>query len=336
MKRIAIVVLNYKGIDDTIECIASLQKQTYANYKIVIVENGSHDGSREKLQKLHSGKFADCEIIFNEKNLGFTGGVNTGIRYALENDFDAVALFNNDAVADENWLAELAKKLVGETGIVTCLLLHRDGKTIDSTGDSYSIWGLPFPHGRDQLTKNAAKSGEVFGASGGASLYSCEMLREIGLFDEDFFAYSEDVDISFRAQLAGWNVYYNNRAVAYHEQGGTSKKMSGFGVYQTFKNWPLLFIKDVPTRLLLPIGIRFYFAYFVMYWHAVFRGRFVPATKGVFAGIWFFWTSSLWKRWRIQRSRKVDAKYINDIIYHDMPPDQTGLRKLRKFFTGKP
>lgn len=340
MKRsaesIAVVVLNYKGLEDTLSCVAALRRQTFENFKIVLVENGSHDGSAETFRNLAKSNLAGCEIIYNDKNLGFAGGVNTGIEWALANDFDAVALFNNDAIPDKKWLESLAKNLSSDIGIVTGLLLHADGKTIDSTGDYYSIWGLPFPRGRDQPAAKAAKSGYVFGASGGASLYSCEMFRDIGIFDDDFFAYFEDADISFRAQLSGWKVYYTDTAIAYHEQGGTSKKMGGFTVYQAFKNWPILFIKNVPNRLLFSVGIRFYFAYFVMFAHAIVRGNFVPAVKGVFAGIWYFWTSSIWKRWHVQRSRKVDATYIRKIMWHDMPPDQTGLRKLRKIFTSKP
>jgi GT2 family glycosyltransferase len=275
-------------------------------------------------------------LVFNDRNYGFTGGVNAGIRWAFENNCDAVALFNNDAVADRDWLANLNKKLTVKTGIVTGLLLHSDGKTIDSTGDYYSIWGLPFPRGRNQPTDQAPKSGSVFGASGGASLYSCNMLHEIGVFDDNFFAYYEDVDVSFRAQLAGWKVIYTDKAVAYHEQGATSRKMPGLAVYQTFKNLPLLFIKNVPGRLLWPIGMRFYFAYFVMLGHAIVSGNLAPAVKGYLAHLWYFWTAAIWQRWHVQHDiKKVNTDYIHDIIWRDLPPDQTGLRKLRGIFIKK-
>src|SRR6201999_312952 len=92
------------------------------------------------------------------------------------------------------------------------------------------------------------KQTAVFVASGGASLYRIKMLQEIGLFDEDFFAYYEDVDLSFRAQLAGWKVAYAPRAVAYHQIGATSGHIKGFTTYQTIKNLPLLFYKNVPRK----------------------------------------------------------------------------------------
>src|SRR5690606_20741179 len=143
------------------------------------------------------------------------------IRAALRKNTDYIALFNNDAVAHQDWLKNLVKTLEDdpETGIATCKLLSADKSRIDSTGDFYTTWGLPFPRGRGEakLTKYDNDT-RVFGASGGASLYRASMLKEIGLFDEDFFAYYEDVDISFRAQLAGWKVLYVPTAEAYHQQ----------------------------------------------------------------------------------------------------------------------
>lgn len=324
--KVAIVVLNYKGLKDTLECIKSLQKQTYKNLHLVIVENGSYDGSDAKLQQLESDQIT---VMCNDKNLGFAGGVNTGIRWALANDYDYIALFNNDAVADKGW----AKKLVHSaekhrSGITTGLLLTEDGKRIDSTSEQYSIWGLAFPRNRGHK-KNESPSGEfVFGATGGASIYSAEMLRRIGLFDEDFFAYYEDVDISFRAQLAGWKVYYEPGAIAYHKLGQTSARMrSGFAVYQTFKNLPIVFIKNVPARLILPIGVRFMVAYWLMLGHAIARGNGLPALRGMLMSV-FYKPKKLIQRWIIQQNKKVSTDYIKSVLWNDLPPEQTGLRKL--------
>ncbi len=335
-KQVAVVVLNYKGIDDTVKCIASLSKQTFSGFTIIAMENGSHDGSAERFKELEK-KYGDkLTTLYNDKNLGFDGGVNTGIRWALEKGFDYIALFNNDAVADEKWLQTLVTAAERhESGITTGLLLHGDGKTIDSTGDWYSIWGLPFPRNRGDKTGLAPGSEFVMGATGGASLYSAEMLREIGLFDEDFFAYYEDNDISLRAQLAGWKVYYVKAAVAYHNQGSTANRMaSGFAVYQTFKNLPLVYIKNVPLGLLIPLGIRFYLAYWLMLGNAIKNGTGIPALKGAGMSI-LLGLKKIPERWRIQRNKQVSAGYIKNILWSDLPPDQTGLRKLRKKITGK-
>lgn len=335
MINVLIVVLNWNGENDTISCLDSLLRLTYGNYKILVIDNGSRTDSVEALKKYEQSHKELVEVIYNQKNLGFAGGVNTGITWALENNFDAVALFNNDASADSSWLSYLVKGLKNEeVGISTGLLLHESGKTIDSTGEFYSKWGLPFPRNRCENIVFASKDGFVFGASGGATLYRSEMLREIGLFDDDFFAYYEDVDISFRAQLAGWKVYYNSEAIAYHKQGATSKKIPGFAVYQTFKNLPLLFIKNVPTSLLLPIGIRFYFAYLLMYANSFTHQTGWMATKGLFKAS-ILKPKALKQRLVIQRNKRVTDEYIKSILWDDLPPDQTGLRKLRKTFTGK-
>jgi GT2 family glycosyltransferase len=334
--RVAVVVLNYKGIEDTVECIASLADQTYQDFIIVAVENGSKDGSADRFRELEKRYNKKLVTLYNDNNLGFDGGVNTGIRWAVNEKYDYVALLNNDATADKNWLKNLvaAAKKHG-SGITTGLLLHADGKTIDSTGDWFSKWGLGFPRSRGKKRSEAPEGGFVFGASGGATLYDTQTLGEIGLFDEDFFAYYEDVDISFRAQLNGWKAYYEPSAIAYHKLGQTSDRMpSGFAVYQTFKNLPLVFIKNVPWQLLFPIGIRFYVAYLLMLGNAVAKGKGWPAMKGAVVSISLA-IKKLPERWHIQSRRKISLHYLREIIWDDLPPDQTGLRKLRKTLTGK-
>jgi GT2 family glycosyltransferase len=337
MNRVAVVVLNYKGIEDTITCFTSLAKQSFKDFTIVAVENGSGDNSVEEFKKLEKQYGDKLHPIYNQENLGFAGGVNCGIRWALENNYDKIALFNNDAAADKDWLAELIKTSDKEkAGITTGLLLHEKGDTIDSTGDWYSSWGLPFPRNRNDKTEQAPSAEPVFSASGGASLYRAELFKDIGLFDETFFAYYEDTDISFRAQLADWKIVYTPRAIAYHKQGATSNKMpGGFTIYQTFKNLPLLFTKNVPRGLLFSVGIRFWFAYAMMLGHAIKKGRGGPAFRGWLKSIEYFWTSAIPARRKIQKNKRVTTEYIRSILWPDLPPDQTGLRRVRKFFTGK-
>jgi len=336
MNRVAVVVVNYQGIEDTLECLVSLTKQTLKNFQIIAVENGSGDESVSEFKKLEK-KYGDkLQILYNKANLGFTGGVNTGIRWALEHDFDGIALFNNDAVADPNWLEELVKAQTKKhSGITTGLLLHADGKTIDSTGDWYTTWGLPFPRNRDEVTDNAPDAEYVFSATGGGSLYTARFFKEVGLFDETLFAYYEDIDISFRAQLAGWKVYYTPKAVAYHKQGATSSRMpGGFTVLQTFKNLPVVFLKNVPRELLFSIGIRFYFAYLLMLGNAIKNRNGKAALKGVWQTLRLT-PHALRERKRIQKNKKVSTEYIKKMLWPDLPPNQTGIRRVRKIFTGR-
>lgn len=335
MNRVAIVVLNWNGIEDTLLCLKSLLSQSYKQFHIVVIDNGSIDNSKELLEPYGAKHSDKIEILYNPINFGFAGGVNTGIEWALNEDFEYVALFNNDAIASKDWLQSLVDAAQPkEVGITTGLLLHENGKTIDSSGDWLSSWGLAFPRNRGDATTKAFKAGPVFGATGGASLYKTALFKDIGLFDDDFFAYYEDADISFRAQLAGWKVAYTPKAIAYHKQGATSKKIPGFTTYHTFKNLPLLFLKDVPRGLLFPVGVRFYFAYWLILLNAIVKGNGIPALKG--AGMSFvLGFKKLGERRVIQKNKRVTTSYIESILWNDLPPDQTGVRKLRKLFTGK-
>lgn len=329
--KVAVVIPNWNGADLISKCLDSLKNQTLKP-SIVVVDNGSSDNSID-ITKQHK----DVELLSLDKNYGFAGGVNKGIKFAIKNDYKYVVLFNNDAIASRDWLKNLvlAADKHKEAGIITGKLMSSDKKHIDSTGDLYTIWGLPFPRGRDQLDKGQFdKPGFVFGASGGASLYKVSMLKKISLFDEDFFAYYEDVDISFRAQLAGYKVWYEPKAVAYHATGSTSKKIKGFTTYQTFKNQPLVLVKNVPSGLIINIFPRFILAYLSIGFSSLVNGRGWPAFKG-FCSMLYLLPKKLKERHKIKNNRQVDTKYIKSILVNDLPPNATKLRKLRKVFTGK-
>ena len=172
-------------------------------------------------------------LIKNNKNLGFAGGINSGLRQALSKKYDYIALLNPDATADKNWLKFLVKEMDkhNRCGITTGLMIRSNTGTIDSTGEFYTTWGLPGPRNRDESVENApSKPGEVFGATGGGAIYRAAMFDDIDMFDEDFFMYYEDVDLSFRAQLAGWQVRFTPKAIAYHKVGASSKKVPGLAI----------------------------------------------------------------------------------------------------------
>jgi len=334
ISSVAVIILNWNGYSDTLACLDSFSRLVYERFKIILVDNGSTDNSTSIIEDYIKKIQIDVVLLKNDKNLGFAGGVNTGIKYAIENDFDLIALFNNDAVVDPYWLTSLVNEMKPKTGIITGLLLNSDATAIDTTGEQYSTWGLPFPRNRGDAADKLPDAGPVFGATGGASLYQAELFKQIGLFDEDFFAYYEDADVSFRAQLAGWRVVYTPEAVAYHKQGATSAKIPGFTTYQAFKNLPLLFLKNVPRDMLFSIGIRFYLSYILILGNAIKNGAGIPALKGVLKAIQLT-PSALAKRKAIQKNKVVSTEYLKSILWPDLPPDQTGLRKFRKLFTRK-
>jgi len=320
------VIPSWNAVDYVGACIESLQKQTLQP-TIVVVENGSIDGSAEYIAK----NYPDVVILQQPKNLGFAGGVNVGIRYAIKQDAEFVALFNNDAVADKAWLSGLvnAAKKYPEAGIVTGKFADIHNTHLDSTGDIYTTWGLPFPRGRGEKVSNKYDHDNwVFGATGGASLYRTKMLNDIGLFDEDFFAYYEDIDISFRAQLAGWKVYFEPSAIAYHQMGATSGKIKGFTTYQTHKNFPMLLWKNVPMGLMPMIFPRLFFAYWTFVFSAIARGQPWPAIKGQLKALVLL-PKKLSERRTIQNNKRVSDDYIRSILTYDLPPNATKLRRVR-------
>lgn len=316
--KVAVVIPNWNGAEFLAECLKSLDNQTLKP-QIIVVDNGSEDASVQIVEN----RFPKVRLIKNSKNIGFAGGVNVGIRHALEAKTEYIALFNNDAVAESDWLEKLvtAAERKKRTGIVTGKMMRSDRNLIDSTGEQYSVWGMPFPRGRNHKdTDQFDKKQEVFGASGGASLYRVEMLEEIGLFDERFFAYYEDVDISFRAQLAGWKIFYEPKAVAYHHVGATSSKLGSFTRYHSIKNFHLLYWKNMP-------GILF-FKYLPFFWlqgirlmiSSILRGGGLTYFKGLARALLYQPFVFLFDRREIHKNKKVTWREIDELLYHDRPP----------------
>ena len=321
--KVAVVILNHNGWRDTAQCLKSFAKQTYKNYQIILIDNGSSDESVVELEKNINKKTL---FIKESINHGFAGGVNIGIKYAIKNKFDMVALLNNDTWTDKKWLDNLVTILLKkpEAGIITGLLLDYDGKNIDGAGDVFSKWGLQALRLNEEPKNLAPNSEYVFGATGGASLYRTDMFKDIGLFDEKYFAYDEDVDISFRAQLAGYKIWYEKSAVAYHKHGATSNKKPGFVTHQLFRNLPMLHIKNIPFPLNITIGFRFFCLYWAFAIYKIPTGEFFSAVKGIFSGI-SLWPHAFAERRRIQKTKRVNYKYIKSMLYPKIP-----LRSARK------
>lgn len=323
---VSIVIPNWNGRDSLGRCLDSLQKQSQ-NAQIIMIDNGSTDGSAEYVER----KYPEVISIRLDKNTGFAGGVNVGIRKATKLGAKYITLLNNDASADKDWLRHLVSFLDNnpKVGIATSKIYDDKKNHLDSTGESYTIWGLPYPRGRQEVdTGQYDKNIWIFGASGGASIYRVKMLDQIGLFDEDFFAYYEDVDLSFRAQLAGWKVAYVPSAVVYHQIGATSTKIKGFATYHTLKNLPLLLWKNVPWKLMPMVWPRLALAYTAIALNALTRGQISPFFKGIFMGSALL-PEKLIQRHSIQKRRKVTPAYINSIMIHDLPPNAHKLRGLR-------
>lgn len=312
-----VVVPNWNGAELICKCLDSLKKQD-VELEIVVVDNGSSDNSVELIQS----KYPEVKLIQNKQNLGFAGGVNVGINYALSNKARYIGLINNDAYAEKGWARHLidALKQNDNAGIATGKFMRDDKKHFDSTGDFYSIWGIPFPRGRNLVDSGQFNSNEkVFGATGGASLYRAGLFKDIGLFDEEFFAYYEDVDLSFRAQLAGWRVAYAPAAVAYHHVGATSSKLGSFTRYHSIKNFLMLYTKNMPLWLYLKY-LPLFLSQIVRFGvSSTIKGGLLAYLKAVISFL-FLVPSTLGKRFKIQKSRMVSVAQIDALLYHNRPP----------------
>ncbi|HXR49584.1 MAG TPA: glycosyltransferase family 2 protein [Verrucomicrobiae bacterium] len=326
MQKVLVVIPNWNGADDIRTCLDSLRQQTLQPH-IVVVDNGSTDDSVDIIE----AEYPEVEIIRHTANKGYAGGVNPGFRVAIDRRFDYAAPLNNDAVADKNWLRYLSDYLSAHhgVGIAASKLVSIDGAHIDSTGDQYTNWGLPYPRGRgetdiDKYDKHTA----ILGASGGSSMYRVSMLQKIGLFDEDFFAYYEDVDLSLRAQLAGWKVAFVPESIVYHQISATGSRIKGFFTLQTVKNLPWILIKDLPAGLFWRVLPRFLLAQLFFVGRAVLRRHGWYALKAITVTLWLM-PKKLVERHRIQSTRKVPASYIWSIMTHDLPPQAANLRRLR-------
>lgn len=314
--KVAVIVPNWNGKEHLKKCLDSLVAQSQ-QASVFVIDNGSSDGS-EKIAKNYPG----IQLIQLDENKGFAGGVNIGIKRALDEGYKYIALFNNDAEAEKDWLKHLVAcaDKYPKAGIVAPKFMRSDKVHIDSTGDFYSIWGLPLPRGRNEKDSGQYdKAEEVFGGTGGASLYRAKMLEQIGLFDEDFFAYFEDVDISFRAQLAGWKVRYQPAAIAYHKIGGTSSKLGNFALYHSAKNLLLLYAKNMPRKLYLKYLPLFCLAFSALFVRSTLRGHLWTFLKGSLAAFGQHFRT-VKKRRAIQQSLAVSVEYIDGILYHERPP----------------
>ena len=216
--RISVIVPNWNGAHLLPTCLNSLRRQTLTPHEIIIVDNTSTDGSLELLAR----DYADVHVIALPRNAGFTGACNVGIR-ASHGKW--VALLNSDTEADEHWLAEVvaACERHPEAGLVASKMRLFDRRDILHTaGDFYRLDGIPGNRGVWQRDEGQFDREEyVFSACGGSAAYRRSMLDEVGLLDDDFFFSCEDIDLAWRAQLAGWKCVFAPKAIVYHKLAAT-------------------------------------------------------------------------------------------------------------------
>lgn len=243
---ISVIIVNFNGRKYLEQCLSSLALQTFCDYEVIVVDNASSDGSVAYLEE----HFPDTKLVQSRENLGFAGGVNAGIMVASG---EYIMTLNNDTRVDPDCLFQLLAAMDQDerVGMVAAKIIFFD-RRINSTGICISRSGAAWDRGMyEEDTGQYDHIEEVFGACGGAALYRRLMLEEVGLFDEDFFLYMEDVDLAFRGRLLGWRCVYTPRAQVYHIHGGTAGVGSELAVYYGNRNILWYVLKDYPARILI-------------------------------------------------------------------------------------
>lgn len=308
---VSVVIPNWNGIRHLPPCLDALRVQTYRSYEMIVVDNASSDGS----QTLISDMYPDvCQIALAE-NRGFTGACNAGIAAARG---QIIALLNNDTEATTGWLQEIVAAFTRhpEAGMIASKMLLFDRRdTLHTAGDFYRVDGMPGNRGVWQKDGEAYQDEVyVFSACGGAAAYRRAMLDEIGLLDDDFFFSCEDIDLGWRAQLAGWKCVYAPKAVVYHHLAAT-----GGGATASFydgRNTIWVIAKDYPGPLLRKYWGRVIIAQMQRARAALKarRGEAAQATlRGMLSGLVTL-PQMLGKRRQIQAQRRVPLDYLDQIL----------------------
>lgn len=231
-----IIILNYNGYKDTIECIKSLQKINYNNYKIVIVDNNSTNNSFNILKK----EFNDIEILKSLENNGFGAGNNIGIKYALKNNAELVLLLNNDTTVERDFLLNMVDEFEDpNVGMVAGKIYYYDKPEVIWSAGGYinKFKGLGCHYGINKVDNdefNIRK--EVNFLTGCCQLIKSQVIKKIGLYEESFFLYLEDVDYCINVLESGYKIIYQPRSIIYHKVSASTDELSEMYLYYFNRN----------------------------------------------------------------------------------------------------
>jgi GT2 family glycosyltransferase len=288
-----------------------------------MVDNASMDDSMSFVKE----KFPDVKLVLNEKNLGFGGGNNVGIQ-ASRGKY--IMMLNNDTRLDPKCIEELKGSLEKDRGYGACaskILLEDEDNLIDAAGIVVCPDGLSIGRGRLEKGSTYDEEMEVFFASDCACLYRREMLEDIGLYDEDFFAYADETDMGWRAQLAGWRCIYNPKAVVYHFHSASSGSYSPFKAYLVERNRIWVAIKSFPIALLI-FGQFYTFWRYMLQAYGAFTGKgaagrfasdsskaeLVKILIRVYLSIWKYLPLMIRKRKSIQKRKRISNREVYKLI----------------------
>lgn len=308
-KKCSIIIPNWNGRQLLADCLHSLFLQNFKDFEVILVDNGSSDKSLEYV----TSNFPQVKIIGLGKNFGFAKAVNEGVK---NSQAEYLVLLNNDTSVDKDWLKNLiscADKHPEVISVNSKLLNFYNKKIIDGVGILVNEVGQAKSIGWQEEDKGQfEKESYIFGATGGGSLFRREEFIKVGLFDESYFMYSEEVDFAFRAQFLGYKSIYCPTAIIYHKHKASAKKMPQHIEYWQFRNMSQTIISDFPASLLFK---NWRWLKIVL----VHLNTFLYQTKSGF--FWPPFLTEIWlilhlpqlliKRHKIQSNIKVNLSYID-------------------------
>jgi len=240
---VSIIIVNWNGRQHLARCLPSLLAQSYRDFEIILVDNASTDGSAAFVRE----HYPQVRLLENDQNLGFAAPNNQGIRAARG---PCIVTLNNDTELPPDWLQALveAAQAHPEVGAFASLVLFDDRRTlIDSAGLSVTLAGMGCQNRMGEDARRVTGPEEVFGACAAAALYRRALLDDVGLFDEDYFAYYEDVDLAWRARLLGWRALLVPGARAYHVHSATGGRGTPLKRRLINRNKVWTVLKDYPS-----------------------------------------------------------------------------------------
>lgn len=264
MQQVSVIIPNFNGVAYLDGVLGSLEKQTIKNYEVILVDNGSSDGSCAFVM----ANYPWVHLIELPENLGFCGAVNHGIRASRA---PYVLLLNNDTEVEPDFLEEMCAALRRHKKAFSCaakMVQYHDRNKLDDAGNYYCALGWSYARGKGKDIHTYETEEQIFAACAGAAIYRKKVFEKIGLFDEEHFAYLEDTDVGYRARIYGYENWYAPKAVVYHVGSGTSgsrynqfktRYSSRNNVYLIYKNMPLLQILLNLPFLIAGFGVKFLF-----------------------------------------------------------------------------
>ncbi|MFA6917985.1 MAG: glycosyltransferase family 2 protein [Candidatus Gracilibacteria bacterium] len=316
LPQISIVILNFNGLTDTVNCLKSLDKCTYPNLDIIVIDNGSKPEGND-VKVLSEIQYKNYRFIDNKKNDGFAGGCNRGMEIALkEGKSKYIYLLNNDTEVEPDFMEEVVKVAEGDDriGIVASKSFYFDMREkVESAGLTLLDCGEVVARGRGLHSSQIMDDEELLGVCGAAMLLRVDMLKEIGMLDEEFFLYSEDSDLSLRAVTTGWKCWFSHRSIIYHKVSATTRKMRNykFNVHARYNQFKAYFY-NMPAFVMLANFIPFVIWSFVIVFGSLVVLKWKIALSFFHAGGQFFKNfNKIWKRRRkIMALKRVSSLHI--------------------------